>query len=279
MGRNQVGFTLIDLTIAVAITGLISLGVSTSIIQLAKGSTYNRNQNTAIEQLQNACHWMSNDVRMAQAMELGIDQGFPLTLTWTEYGDGGDRHDIVYVMHGSGLERREYINEASSMTTPSTVTIVAENVDLTGTSCELNELDGNVVLIVNITSTVDAGLEPATETRRYEIVPKPFRTTSMSGTKFKDLDADGVGREDGEPGLGGWTIFVDYDDDGNLDAGEPSDITDADGKYTLYGIASGTWKVKEVMQAGWTNSYPALGYHEEVFYTGGSLTGRNFGNH
>ncbi|MFC1982622.1 prepilin-type N-terminal cleavage/methylation domain-containing protein [Chloroflexota bacterium] len=277
MSSNQRGFTLIDLTIALAITGLLSLGVSTSIIQLKKGSTYNINQNTAIEQLQNAGHWISNDARMAQAIEPGINQGFPLTLTWTEYGVDGDRHDIVYAIHESGLERREYIDEAS---TPSTVTAVAENVDLSETSCELNELNGNVVLVVTITSKVEAGLEPASETRKYEIAPKPFRTTSMSGTKFHDLDADGVGWEDDdEPGLGGWTIFVDYDDDGNLDAGEPSDITDADGKYTLYGIASGTWKVKEVIQAGWTNSYPALGYHEEIFHLADSLTGRNFGNY
>jgi len=82
--------------------------------------------------------------------------------------------------------------------------------------------------------------------------------------KFEDLDADGV-KDAGEPGLSGWTIFVDYDDDGTLDAGEPSAVTAADGTYLITGINPGTWKVKEVAQAGWTCSYPSPCYHQETF--------------
>ena len=45
--------------------------------------------------------------------------------------------------------------------------------------------------------------------------------------KFEDLDADGAAREAGEPGLPGWTIYVDYDNDGVKDANEPSAVTGA----------------------------------------------------
>ncbi len=95
--------------------------------------------------------------------------------------------------------------------------------------------------------------------------------------KFHDLDADGV-KDAGEMGLAGWTIYVDYDDDDVKDAGEPSAVTGADGTYTISGINLGTWKVKEVLQAGWTQSYPASGYHEETFTSGASLTENDFGN-
>ncbi len=105
-----------------------------------------------------------------------------------------------------------------------------------------------------------------------------WRPASKSGMKFHDLDADGV-KDAGEMGLAGWTIYVDYDNDGVLDAGEPSAVTAADGTYTISGIVPGTWRVKEVAQAGWTQSYPAdPDYHEEIFTSGAALTNNDFGN-
>jgi len=104
-----------------------------------------------------------------------------------------------------------------------------------------------------------------------------YEQASKSGMKFHDLDADGV-KDDGEPGLEGWTIYVDYNDDGELDADEPSATTAADGSYTITGINPGTWKVREVGQAGWTQTYPASGCHEETFASGASLTDNDFGN-
>ncbi len=42
----------------------------------------------------------------------------------------------------------------------------------------------------------------------------------IRGTKWNDLNGNGV-RDAGEPGLAGWTIYVDANDDGTLDPGEP----------------------------------------------------------
>ena len=41
--------------------------------------------------------------------------------------------------------------------------------------------------------------------------------TITDSFKFNDLDAGGQSREAGEPGLPGWTIYVDYDNDEILD--------------------------------------------------------------
>jgi hypothetical protein len=109
--------------------------------------------------------------------------------------------------------------------------------------------------------------------------PVPAR---KSGVKFHDLDADGV-KDAGEPGLAGWTIFVDVDGNGALSAGDPSDVTDATGAYDINAIPEGTWRVREVLQAGWTCSYPttsdAFGcYHEEEFEDGDVFENNDFGN-
>ncbi|MFV2065756.1 MAG: hypothetical protein ACC645_02160, partial [Pirellulales bacterium] len=55
--------------------------------------------------------------------------------------------------------------------------------------------------------------------------------TIEDSVKFEDRDADGSAREPGEPGLPGWTIYVDYDGDGVLGPDEPSDVTGPDGSY------------------------------------------------
>jgi hypothetical protein len=99
-----------------------------------------------------------------------------------------------------------------------------------------------------------------------------------SSFKFEDLDADGQPREDGEPGLSGWTVFVDYNDNGLLDSDEPSEVTDEDGQYTITGIRPGTWRVREVPQDGWTNSYPPGGSYEQKFESRQTVTGLDFRN-
>lgn len=75
-------------------------------------------------------------------------------------------------------------------------------------------------------------------------------TVSLSGSKWNDDNANGV-RDAGEPGLAGWTIYVDSNQNGQLDAGEASAVTAADGSYTISGLAAGTHLVSEVKQAGW----------------------------
>ncbi|MEP3480196.1 MAG: Calx-beta domain-containing protein [Fuerstiella sp.] len=73
---------------------------------------------------------------------------------------------------------------------------------------------------------------------------------TLSGLKFHDVNDNGQ-RDDGEPGLQGWTIQV-LDDDGNV---LTSTVTGSDGTYRT-GVNEGTWNVQEVLQAGWRQSFP-----------------------
>jgi hypothetical protein len=81
------------------------------------------------------------------------------------------------------------------------------------------------------------------------------------GAKFDDRDGDGQ-QDAGEPGMAGWTVFGDLNDNGILDAGEPSTLTAAGGEYVLYGLPTNAiTHVREVQRGGWRLTAPAEGYH------------------
>ena len=89
------------------------------------------------------------------------------------------------------------------------------------------------------------------------VVPVAPTSSVISGMKFNDLNGNGV-KDPGEPGLSGWTVYVDYNNDGVFQsATEPSAVTGPGGTYTITGVTPGTWNVREVGQTGWTNSFPA----------------------
>jgi protocatechuate 3,4-dioxygenase beta subunit len=105
-----------------------------------------------------------------------------------------------------------------------------------------------------------------------------LNAASISGTVFHDLNADGV-REAGEPGLGGWTVYIDANNNGMLDPGEQFATTDAQGNFTLGGLPPGTYIVREVMQNNWQQSAPAAGYFAVTVSAGQSVAGLASGNY
>ncbi len=86
----------------------------------------------------------------------------------------------------------------------------------------------------------------------------------IHGIKYDDRDADGV-RDAGEPGLDGWTIYLDANGDGVLDAGEFSTVTAGGGLYAFtdlhpidwQGLAGRDYEVREVPQPDWVQTAPA----------------------
>jgi SdrD B-like domain len=104
-----------------------------------------------------------------------------------------------------------------------------------------------------------------------------LRNCGANGTKFNDVNRNGA-REAGEPGLAGWTFYVDYDSDGTMDPGEPTAVSDASGNFSFSGVNAGSFPVREVAQAGWTCTFP----HPNCFYvrsfTPGTVSGLVFGN-
>jgi len=115
---------------------------------------------------------------------------------------------------------------------------------------------------------------PYTSQMQDYVAPKAIdlRTCAAEGTKFFDLDADGV-RDPNEPGIPGFEIFADYDNDGMLDPGEPSTVSDSSGRYVLDDIHSSSYRLRERLVLprrratnDWRCSFPNAG-------TGGGFGG------
>jgi len=98
----------------------------------------------------------------------------------------------------------------------------------------------------------------------------------VSGVVWNDLDNDGS-RDQGEPVLGGRTVYVDANDNAALDAGEVRAITAGDGSYQLLVTADGEARIRTVLPAGWAQTRPAGGAAVLAVTLGGRYTAQDFG--
>ena len=104
-----------------------------------------------------------------------------------------------------------------------------------------------------------------------------IRGSSIAGIVFDDADADGVQDAD-EKGVDGWTVYVDADADDQLDAGEPSVHTSNGGYYHFWSLTPGTYRVRQLLQSGWTQTLPATEGHDVLLQSAQHDTDNAFGN-
>jgi uncharacterized repeat protein (TIGR01451 family) len=101
-----------------------------------------------------------------------------------------------------------------------------------------------------------------------------FVPATISGTKFNDLNANGV-QDTNEPGLANWQITLDAGADGTVDG---TVTTDSNGNYSITGLHAGLYRVREVQQSGWTQT-TVDPVDITVTASGQTFTGIDFGNH
>ena len=124
-----------------------------------------------------------------------------------------------------------------------------------------------------------AGYHSVTLTAGGSVTGRNFGNTQkvlISGTVFTDANGDRL-RQRSEVGLSGWRVYVDADNDGRLDSGERSVLTDASGKDRFMNLAPGTYRVRVVRPAGWQLTAPTGGLHFVTLGSGRTATGRLFG--
>lgn len=81
--------------------------------------------------------------------------------------------------------------------------------------------------------------------------------TSISGFKYNDQNGNGSFNA-GEPRLPGWTIYIDANNNNQLDSGEVDALTDANGDAYFLGMTAGTYRIREVLEQGWSLVLPSV---------------------
>ena len=95
MKKNERGYTMVDLVMATAITGLIISFLGTSIYQMLNVTGYGNDKLIATHELQNAAYWFELDGQKAKSA-IGGDS---LVLTMT------DNSTVMYGLAGTALQR------------------------------------------------------------------------------------------------------------------------------------------------------------------------------
>ncbi len=106
---------------------------------------------------------------------------------------------------------------------------------------------------------------------------------SISGTVWNDLFRDGVRNSDlsgayTDPGIAGWTVYLDMNRNGAFDSTEPTAITDASGQYVFPNLQVGEYEVIEFVPTGWETA-PTFGDNYSVrVYSGAESVAHDFAN-
>lgn len=163
--KNQRGFTLIEIILAIAITGIIVGGITMTIFQVFSVNTRSSNHMVAVREVQNAGYWISRDAQMAQEEPDISDDEF-LTLTWTDWDSGDEhQHQVVYSLEDDCRLKREHYFKllGAEEFKLDTTTFVAQFIE----SCEFTKDDHSLIV------TVTARVGEESETRIYQAMPRP----------------------------------------------------------------------------------------------------------
>jgi parallel beta-helix repeat protein len=76
---------------------------------------------------------------------------------------------------------------------------------------------------------------------------------TLTGSVYQDNNGNGI-FDSGESGLGGRTVFLDLNNDGVTDPGDPSAVTNSSGGYLFSSLSEGTYTVGQVLPAGFVST-------------------------
>lgn len=96
--------------------------------------------------------------------------------------------------------------------------------------------------------------------KSLDLVPR----NEIRGTVFLDVNGN-AGFDASENGITGWTVYIDLNNNGVLNTGEPSTVTASNGTYLLRGLfGAGTFNIRTVVQATYRQTFPTSSAAQSV---------------
>ena len=196
---------------------------------------------------------------------------------WGDYSPQIDGNNVVWSAY-DGFDEEIYFYDGEAITQVTDNNVydynpqISENNIVWSGNDEFN-FDSEIYLISQ-GNTHSVNLEPGETVSNLDF--GNWQPGTLSGTKWYDVDGDGEFDND-EVGLEGWTIFLDHNNNGELDESETSTVTDAEGNYS-FELSEGTYTVAEVLQPGWVQTTPEDGSYTVSLAAGDDLSGFDFGN-
>lgn len=169
--ETQKGFTLIEVIVALAITGLISTGAAMATIQVNNQGIRNSDYTTASQNAQNAIQWISRDAQMAQVITLTPTSGFPLTLLWTAWDN--TTNNVTYTITDGELRRNYHVSGGAAREN-----LIAQYINwaqdvASNTTAERVVSDNVVIAKIKVTAITGTGARTVKVTKEREITPRP----------------------------------------------------------------------------------------------------------
>ncbi len=165
--KAQKGFTLIEILIALAITGFLVLVLSSIIGQVLTVNGLNTRLVTVQRQVQQVGFYLSKDCQQARIITVGNNPtgtGFPVVCSLIDL-DGKSRL-VTYSLSSTGVvSRSETLNGAAVSTF-----VVATNINTASTQTSFSLVSPGVYNL-KVTATI-AGKVIASETRQYQILQR-----------------------------------------------------------------------------------------------------------
>ena len=159
LNKDQKGFSLLELVIVIALTGLITAAITTTVFQVFNMNTRTANRMAAVSQVQHAGKIVSEDILEARPNTIYVNPtgGELLILTLS-----AQNSTVTYTLDDGVLWRSEPVDGGDPI-----LTRVAEYIDSDPikTDCYWE----NSVLIFMVTATVG----DESETRTYKVQPRP----------------------------------------------------------------------------------------------------------
>jgi hypothetical protein len=103
------------------------------------------------------------------------------------------------------------------------------------------------------------------------------QTATISGLVWNDANGDGVQGSTEAP-LSGWDVYLDSNNNGAWNSGEPRTTTGPDGWYRFIGLTPGTYRVRELHPAGWQQTWPTGDFYTVSLAAGAWFWEGHFGN-